>query len=1145
MSSVPSGVVSSGLVVSATETLTVLSGGSAVSTTVDAYGTLAVSSGGYASGTIVSSAGLEQVSGGGIVSGTQVSGGGQESVGGTAFGTVLGGTQAILAGGTAISTVVADGSETVSSGGVTSGSLVGSGFSTGVEIVDSGGLAVSTTLGGGAFDELTVSSGGTTLGAVLSTTASEYVYGVASGSVISGGVEYVNGGTAYATVIAGSGALFLETGSSAQGGITFAGSGGELIVEAPFLVESATIPTTPISGFAATDKIDLEGVAYTSTATTSFTNGVLTVSAGGNAYALNLPDLPNGSTFDLFSDNFSGTLVLLQTGSGSAVSSGVISSGLVVSGTGELTVLSGGSAVSTTVDAYGSVAVSSGGYASGTIVNANGQELVSAGGIVSGSLVSGGGQESVGGTAFGTVLGGTQAILAGGTAISTVVADGSETVSSGGVTSGSLVGSGFSTGVEIVDSGGLAVSTTLGGGGFEQLTVSSGGTTLGAVLSTTASEYVYGVASGSVISGGVEYVNGGTAYATVIAGSGALFLETGSSAQGGITFAGSGGELIVEAPFLVESATIPTTPISGFAATDKIDLEGVAYTSTATTSFTNGVLTISAGGNAYALNLPDLPNGSTFDLFSDNFSGTLVLLQTGSGSAVSSGVISSGLVVSGTGELTVLSGGSAVSTTVDAYGSVAVSSGGYASGTIVNANGQELVSAGGIVSGSLVSGGGQESVGGTAFGTVLGGTQAILAGGTAISTVVADGSETVSSGGVTSGSLVGSGFSTGVEIVDSGGLAVSTTLGGGGFEQLTVSSGGTTLGAVLSTTASEYVYGVASGSVISGGVEYVNGGTAYATVIAGSGALFLETGSSAQGGITFAGSGGELIVEAPFLVESATIPTTPISGFAATDKIDLEGVAYTSTATTSFTNGVLTISAGGQAYTLNLPDLPNGSTFDLLPDNLSGTLVLASDIPCFAAGTRIRTDAGDIAVEHLKLGDRIVTRDGPPQPITWIGHRHVRPARHPHPQQVRPVRIEAHAFGPNEPQAALHLSPDHAIFAEGVLIPVKHLINGVTVRQVDVESVTYFHIELPEHAVILAEGLPAESYLDTGDRSSFAEAPVTALHPAFGSERQDVALIMDVVGYAPLRIIGPEVERVRARLAARLPTSTPAAAARR
>ncbi len=50
------------------------------------------------------------------------------------------------------------------------------------------------------------------------------------------------------------------------------------------------------------------------------------------------------------------------------------------------------------------------------------------------------------------------------------------------------------------------------------------------------------------------------------------------------------------------------------------------------------------------------------------------------------------------------------------------------------------------------------------------------------------------------------------------------------------------------------------------------------------------------------------------------------------------------------------------------------------------------------------------------------------------------------------------------------------------MIPVHCLINGTTIRQVAADAVTYYHVELPRHDVILAEGLPAESYLDTGNR---------------------------------------------------------------
>jgi hypothetical protein len=201
---------------------------------------------------------------------------------------------------------------------------------------------------------------------------------------------------------------------------------------------------------------------------------------------------------------------------------------------------------------------------------------------------------------------------------------------------------------------------------------------------------------------------------------------------------------------------------------------------------------------------------------------------------------------------------------------------------------------------------------------------------------------------------------------------------------------------------------------------------------------------------------------------------------------------------------------------------------------------LATDdaqVPCYAAGTRIRTPRGDVPVEALAEGDAVVTIGGEALTIRWIGHRTVDCARHARPPSVLPVRIAPGAFGPNVPARPLFLSPDHAVFAEGVLIPVKYLVNGTTIAQRAVASVTYFHIELPEHAVILAEGLPAESYLDTGDRRDFANGGgAVTLHPVWGTEARDVTLIHDALGAAPLRVAGPEVDRARALLAAALVT---------
>ena len=78
------------------------------------------------------------------------------------------------------------------------------------------------------------------------------------------------------------------------------------------------------------------------------------------------------------------------------------------------------------------------------------------------------------------------------------------------------------------------------------------------------------------------------------------------------------------------------------------------------------------------------------------------------------------------------------------------------------------------------------------------------------------------------------------------------------------------------------------------------------------------------------------------------------------------------------------------------------------------------------------------------------------------------------------------------------LSPDHAVYIDNVLIPIRTLIDGVSVVQEPVDSITYFHVELSRHDAIQANGLPAESYLDTGNRSDFENGgPAQTLHPDF------------------------------------------------
>ena len=122
-----------------------------------------------------------------------------------------------------------------------------------------------------------------------------------------------------------------------------------------------------------------------------------------------------------------------------------------------------------------------------------------------------------------------------------------------------------------------------------------------------------------------------------------------------------------------------------------------------------------------------------------------------------------------------------------------------------------------------------------------------------------------------------------------------------------------------------------------------------------------------------------------------------------------------------------------------------------------------------------------------------------------------------------PVRVHAHALAPGQPYADLILSPDHALHVDGVLIPVRYLLNGATIVQETAESITYWHVELEHHGILLAQGLPAESYLDTGNRDSFTGGPSLALHPDF-ARTEFARAVWSAQSCAPLVTEGAELE---------------------
>jgi hypothetical protein len=137
------------------------------------------------------------------------------------------------------------------------------------------------------------------------------------------------------------------------------------------------------------------------------------------------------------------------------------------------------------------------------------------------------------------------------------------------------------------------------------------------------------------------------------------------------------------------------------------------------------------------------------------------------------------------------------------------------------------------------------------------------------------------------------------------------------------------------------------------------------------------------------------------------------------------------------------------------------------------------------ANTLVRTPAGETAVEDLKIGDLVLTYDGQSVPVRWIGRQTV--ARSFIDELHLPIRIKSSALDDNVPCRDLLVSPDHALLVDGALIHAGALVNGTSiVREPNVPALfTYYHVEVGDHSLVLAENAPAETFVDNVDRANF------------------------------------------------------------
>ena len=180
---------------------------------------------------------------------------------------------------------------------------------------------------------------------------------------------------------------------------------------------------------------------------------------------------------------------------------------------------------------------------------------------------------------------------------------------------------------------------------------------------------------------------------------------------------------------------------------------------------------------------------------------------------------------------------------------------------------------------------------------------------------------------------------------------------------------------------------------------------------------------------------------------------------------------------------------GGDTIQLNGQASLTDVNFDAL-DPTSGTITLTDgtlvtfnnveNIICFTPGTMIDTPRGPRAIESLRPGDVVLTRDNGPQVVRWTGARTV-----PGVGDFAPIQLSGAAIP--DATAPLLVSPQHRLLFSGydaellfgereVLVAAKHLIDGRDVRAMPCPAVTYIHVMFDRHEIITANGIHTESF---------------------------------------------------------------------
>lgn len=325
---------------------------------------------------------------------------------------------------------------------------------------------------------------------------------------------------------------------------------------------------------------------------------------------------------------------------------------------------------------------------------------------------------------------------------------------------------------------------------------------------------------------------------------------------------------------------------------------------------------------------------------------------------------------------------------------------------------------------------------------------------------------------------------------------------------------------------------ILDGSALGNSNTWLQMGSSLTTVLQNGASLYVNNAVAGKA-ITFGRDATNGKPNQLLLTDNKQTVTTPITGYDATSVITVASGPYAAVAAdfTKNTDGTYTlaISTNPAGNTITLSNISFAAGYEVgtptVVQNTDGSwsVVNGSKQVCYLAGTMLLTPNGERAIETLTPGDQVTVYENGTthtQTILRVGHARATTGSTGHADlDGVPVRVRAGALADGIPSRDLLVTPEHCMMLEGGFIPVRMLVNGMSIAYDHaITEYDYYHVETEQHSVLIANGALSESFLDAGHRPDalMQGNTLARLHALSWEKDAALPLITDRVRVEPL-----------------------------